>query len=265
VVDDGSTDETAEAARAFLEGSELREGAVVAASPMRRGASAARNLGLAEAGDAALVAFLDSDDLWPPDFLERAAGALSGDPGAVAASADLQILEPHGAPRLRELDGIAEETLPELFRDAGIGSASLCRASAVRACGGYDESLKTGHDAQLFLRLALRGRWLHVAGASAIKREGFAAPGESGQIRADHAEREGIWAAIYERFVREHGSSAAVRRARGSELAARRWRQAGAALAREGRVREARACYRAALARRPVWPHVWWRYLRSLF
>jgi len=64
--------------------------------------------------------------------------------------------------------------------------------------------------------------------------------------------------------VSEYGSRDAVRRVRGCLLAARRWRQAGTALAREGRVREARACYRAALARRPLWPHVWWRYLRSL-
>ncbi|WP_181705072.1 glycosyltransferase family 2 protein [Chthonobacter rhizosphaerae] len=39
------------------------------------GAGAARNRGLDEAGDATLVAFLDSDDAWPEDHLARAVAA----------------------------------------------------------------------------------------------------------------------------------------------------------------------------------------------
>lgn len=63
VVDDGSDDETAETLARF--GSEIR---VIAQE--NRGVSAARNSGLG-AAHGELLAFLDSDDEWLPDKLER--------------------------------------------------------------------------------------------------------------------------------------------------------------------------------------------------
>lgn len=67
VVDDGSTDETA---------ARIRPLAGVTYIPQTRaGSSAARNRGLAAArGD--VIASLDSDDLWDPDFLERGIAVL---------------------------------------------------------------------------------------------------------------------------------------------------------------------------------------------
>jgi glycosyltransferase involved in cell wall biosynthesis len=67
VVDDGSTDRTAEAVRSRPEVNYL--------SQRRRGSGAARNRGLA-AARGELVASLDSDDVWEPDFLERSVAIL---------------------------------------------------------------------------------------------------------------------------------------------------------------------------------------------
>ena len=55
-----------------------------------------RALGLVadEAGDAALVALCDQDDLWRADKLERLAEALSG--GALLAHSDLRLVDPDG-------------------------------------------------------------------------------------------------------------------------------------------------------------------------
>ena len=63
VIDDGSTDETAEALERFGEH-------LVLVQQPRRGAYAARNLGLRHARGE-LIAFIDSDDRWYPDRLMR--------------------------------------------------------------------------------------------------------------------------------------------------------------------------------------------------
>ncbi|MFN2385966.1 MAG: glycosyltransferase family 2 protein [Thermoanaerobaculia bacterium] len=75
VVDDASTDGSADAAR--------RAGARVIESSRRRYAGGVRNLGI-EAASGEVLAFLDADVVAPPDWLERVAAALSSDPQIVA-------------------------------------------------------------------------------------------------------------------------------------------------------------------------------------
>ena len=72
VADDGSTDDSAALAAAYGP-------PVTLIRQPRSGAAAARNRGIA-AGTAGLIAFLDADDLWPPDSLARRHAALAGDP-----------------------------------------------------------------------------------------------------------------------------------------------------------------------------------------
>src|SRR5581483_1842199 len=72
VVDDGSPYPALEEVRPFLQGP-VR---VDVARQENKGVGAARNAGLdMAAGTATLVAFLDSDDAWPPGHLARAIGA----------------------------------------------------------------------------------------------------------------------------------------------------------------------------------------------
>src|SRR5213075_524706 len=61
---------------------------VVSVRQTNQGAAIARNRGAAEASGCELLAFLDSDDLWPPDFLQRMNDAFAAHPDAVAACAD---------------------------------------------------------------------------------------------------------------------------------------------------------------------------------
>lgn len=81
VVDDGSTDRTAEIVEAIAS----RDGRVRLIGTPRRGVSAARNLAIARArGD--LIAPLDADDLWLPQKLARQyakLGASSSEVGVV--------------------------------------------------------------------------------------------------------------------------------------------------------------------------------------
>ena len=73
VVDDGSKDGSAEVARAH--------GARVVGTPAPgSGAAVSRRAGIA-AADTPLIGFLDCDDRWLPDKLERQLAALAADPG----------------------------------------------------------------------------------------------------------------------------------------------------------------------------------------
>ncbi len=77
VIDDGSTDNTADTALAF-------EGKINYYYQKNRGLGAARNAGIGHAsGD--LIAFLDSDDLWLPEKLEKQMDALKQNPKVTMA------------------------------------------------------------------------------------------------------------------------------------------------------------------------------------
>ena len=83
VVDDGSTDDTVAAVRAFGD-------AICYLRTERGGAGAARNRGIAEArGD--LVAFLDSDDEWMEHKLDLHRGLFSARPDLLFAFSDMAI------------------------------------------------------------------------------------------------------------------------------------------------------------------------------
>src|SRR5689334_13713964 len=78
VVDDGSTDETAEVVR------RCGDARLTLISQPNQGVSTARNRGLAEA-TGEFVAFLDADDRWRPDALSRLIAALRARPEAALA------------------------------------------------------------------------------------------------------------------------------------------------------------------------------------
>ena len=81
VIDDGSTDGTPDVVREYAGDPRLR---VVRRE--HRGLSAARNEGVSKA-TGRLLAFLDADDLWRPEYLERMVSMLDRKPEAVLAFA----------------------------------------------------------------------------------------------------------------------------------------------------------------------------------
>ena len=72
VIDDGSTDSTAEVARARPEG-------VIYRRQENAGSAVARNLGIATA-TSEWIAFLDADDSWLPEHLDRCWETISNNP-----------------------------------------------------------------------------------------------------------------------------------------------------------------------------------------
>lgn len=162
VVDDGSSDRTAEIARAHA-GADPRLRVVQQANA---GVAAARNHGIALAR-AALVAPVDADDLWAPTKIARQVAALH-DAGPLAGLVytwsalidDAGRIVGHGDQPTDEGD-----VLPRLCRGnlVGNGSAALMRRTAVLDAGGYDATLRARggqgcEDLLLYCAIAARHR-----------------------------------------------------------------------------------------------------------
>lgn len=207
VVDDGSTDDTPDAVERWI--AERRppfECEVIRQS--HRGASAARNVGLERCGSEGFVAFLDSDDVWPSDFLARAGRALESSPSALAASCDRRFVLNGKAQPIQSTEGLSMNAARWLLEEnhGGIGSATLCSVTAVRALGGFREDLHTGADLALFLRMALGGPWLHVQGNPVNFYVGDVRPaGEAGHLSRAFVDRGRIWGSVLEEALDEFG------------------------------------------------------------
>ena len=155
VVDDGSTDGTAELVRHSFPRCQLVQ-------QDNRGVSAARNAGATLArGD--LLAFLDSDDVWLPERSARLADAMlvSHAEFAVCGVQDTdEDLAPTGRPRHLRSDHPLTEGL--LIFDGrtemvSVSSAALFTKEFFLELGGFSESLSTSADRELLIRAAEQG------------------------------------------------------------------------------------------------------------
>ncbi len=165
VVDDGSTDDSTRVVQEYFDRADLPFRAELVRCPENRGAAAARNRGLAHIDDCDFVYFLDSDDFPHRDFLRRAVPRLAQEPDAIALSGD-RIMQEGVSTRFASSHKLPENPVSWfLLQGAGIASATLFRRSALERAGSFNENLPTGHDTDLFHRLALQGKWLYLPGA----------------------------------------------------------------------------------------------------
>lgn len=167
VIDDGSTDDSAAVAAAVGD-PRVR----LTRTPASGGPSRPRNLGLAQARGR-YVFFFDADDLMYPGKVAAQVAVMEGEPrlaltftnfrvldsdGRVAdpdflagyrTFAALRRLAPDGAPLPREACYLA------LLRANFIGTSSVAvRRDVLERVGGFDESLASGEDIDLWLRIA---------------------------------------------------------------------------------------------------------------
>ena len=170
VVDDGSTDGSADVARSFP-------------SPVRchtqghGGISAARNRGV-ESSRGCLLAFLDADDLWLEEKLEFQVAAFEADPELGMAFGHVrQFLSP-------DLDESVAARIhcPAEIMPAYLASATLVRRDAFHRVGAFDVDRQTGEFIDWYARAAEAGikervlpevvlrRRLHAANAGVLMR-----------------------------------------------------------------------------------------------
>lgn len=139
VVDDGSTDDTERIVAA-------RGTNVTYVRLEHRGVSAARNRGIL-AARGGLIAFLDSDDLWPNDSLGRRRSHLERHP-----EVDLV----YGLARIRHIGKLRRNLGPydesEPIRFPLLGSM-LCKRSVFDCVGLFDEALEQAEDVDWFARV----------------------------------------------------------------------------------------------------------------
>nr|WP_294563096.1 glycosyltransferase [uncultured Rhodopila sp.] len=141
VVDDGSTDDTAEIVSRF--GAPVR-----LMRQHNRGPGAARNAAARQARGEWL-AFLDADDWWMPDKLERQLKLAEPDVGIIHSLANVSV---PGIPDLIGFDDLWQRNLI-------VNSSVLIRKTAFEALGGFIEhpELFVCEDYNLWLRAAAEG------------------------------------------------------------------------------------------------------------
>jgi glycosyltransferase involved in cell wall biosynthesis len=152
VVDDGSADRTAEIIFARAEA----DARVVVVQQPNRGLSAARNTGIRRAS-APSIAFLDADDRWLPEKLERQLPLLG--PRTVVY-ADAHRVGPNDEPmgRVSEHLRIDEASFERLLDENVVPVlTALIQADLLREVSGFDERLRSAEDWHLWLRLAAAG------------------------------------------------------------------------------------------------------------
>jgi glycosyltransferase involved in cell wall biosynthesis len=157
LVDDGSTDNTAEVVAPFLDrfGSRIRY-----IKQNNRGLPAARNTAI-RASTSEFLALLDADDVWMPCRLAESLKALAERPQAGLAYGLITIIDPEGR-ILTTFEGNPRHTeghiAPHIYmRKVELPCPTITfRRKCVDEVGLFDETMRSTEDRDLWLRIALR-------------------------------------------------------------------------------------------------------------
>jgi glycosyltransferase involved in cell wall biosynthesis len=167
VVDDGSTDETAEIARRHC----LTDPRFRVISTHNGGVASARNEGI-RVSTGAYVAFIDADDLWHPTKIEKQLSALlSSGPETALVYSPFRLIDSDGKVLASPHKyGVSGWVLYRHFYTnlVGNGSALLIRRNVLEEFGGFDPCLRDQgaegcEDLLLQLRIAKRYQFAEVA------------------------------------------------------------------------------------------------------
>jgi glycosyltransferase involved in cell wall biosynthesis len=184
VVDDGSTDGTADALEAVF-GASIR-----VLRQANRGPSAARNEGIRQA-QSKVIAFQDSDNRWLPHHLGLVHDLLAHHPdAALVATSDSYQFGTDTATDARRRD-LAEALLLERA-DVAYLTTIACPRALLQEIGGFDEQLRFGEDVDLFIRLALHGPFVTVRASTmqlGVHADSLHAAGRAQGLHADFMTR----------------------------------------------------------------------------
>jgi glycosyltransferase involved in cell wall biosynthesis len=158
IINDGSTDRTWH----LIE--HLSDPRIKAFSYENGGVAVARNRGIAQA-TGEFMAFIDADDLWTPDKLERQLAALQQQPKAgVAYSWNYFYYEQTGDRIPGHVANFEGDVYAPLLQENFIanGSNPLIRRHAIDRIGGFDPTFPHCADWDFYLRLAAQWQFVRV-------------------------------------------------------------------------------------------------------
>lgn len=158
VVDDGSTDGTAEVIQPFCD----RDSRFQLLQKQNGGLSSARNYGIRHAR-ADYIALLDGDDIYEPDKLANHVDRLDLDRKIGVVYSASRAIRDDGRPTWMRLSGKPVESDPLLAllckNFVGHGSNAVFRRSLFEEVGEFDETLRSSEDIDFWLRIAATERW----------------------------------------------------------------------------------------------------------
>ncbi len=167
VINDGSTDRTLEIVSSFTD-SRLQVFSFPNSGPQK-----SRNRGISLA-TGEYLSFIDADDLWTPDKLERQLQALQEHPEAAVVYSWTDYIDESGerlpgGHHYKFTNDVYERLLLGDF--IGSGSNPLIRKEAFLAVGTFDESLEGGQDWEMWIRLASKYQFTVVKAPQVLYRQ----------------------------------------------------------------------------------------------
>jgi len=156
IVDDGSTDNT----RSVVE--KYTEKGVKYCYKKNGGCASARNFGL-ERCTGEYIAFLDSDDLWPRDFIEVMLNRLEANPQYGCVYCSVVKVSPDGSQKNSYGPDTCKSGLitQELFKRSFIWLQTTLFRKDTLDKFMFDDSLRNGADTDAILRLSTRIKFLY--------------------------------------------------------------------------------------------------------
>lgn len=157
-VDDGSTDNT----RIVIES--VKDSRIKYVYKPNGGVSSARNVGMAQA-TGKYIAFLDSDDTWPVDFLKIMTAKLeqNRDFGVAYAATKINNSEEDKTGRPSYIERYVSGSITKkLFKNSFVWPMAVLIRRDVLKDFWFDEALKNSDDNDAFLRLSVRTKFLFV-------------------------------------------------------------------------------------------------------
>ena len=199
VVDDLSTDRTAEIVRGYAQ----RDPRILLVAGEHKGIAAAANVGLGFV-TAPLVARLDGDDIAMPQRLQVQYDYLQQHPEVLAVGSDVMLIDENNKPLRRRKAPTGAAHIQQILqtRNCMCHPSATLRTEALRQIGGYRDKFKNSLDYDLWLRISEIGQIENIPQDLLLYRR------HASQVSAlGNAHRQTIYSvgAVTDYFLRRYG------------------------------------------------------------